>query len=57
MKQEEMAPTELAKMTIVYAIPEMEAVTVRHDVPYRTTEAPYMAPVCPSSAIPGRHGT
>ena len=39
MKQEEMAPTELAKMTIVYAIPEMEAVTVRHDVPYRTTES------------------
>ena len=34
MKQEEMAPSELAKMTIVYTIPEMEAVTVRRDVPY-----------------------
>jgi dienelactone hydrolase len=39
MKQEEMAPTELAKMTIVYAIPEMEAVTVRREVPYCTTES------------------
>jgi len=39
MKQEEMAPSELAKMTIVYAIPEMEAVTVRREVPYCTTES------------------
>jgi acetyl esterase/lipase len=39
MKQEEMAPTELAKMTIVYSIPGMDAVTVRHDVPYRATES------------------
>ena len=39
MKQEEMAPTELAKMTIVYAIPEMEGVTVRREVPYRTSES------------------
>jgi dienelactone hydrolase len=39
MKQEEMAPSELAKMTIVYAVPEMEAVTVRREVPYCTTES------------------
>jgi hypothetical protein len=39
MKQEEMSPTELAKLRIVYSIPGMEAVTVRHDVPYRETEA------------------
>src|SRR4029453_9010807 len=37
MKQEEMAPTELAKMTVVYSIPGVEAVTVRRDVPYRET--------------------
>src|SRR5262245_41794679 len=39
MKQEEMPPTELAKMTIVYSIPGVESVTVRRDVPYRTTES------------------
>lgn len=39
MKQEEMAPTELAKMTIVYSIPAVAAVTVRRDVPYRETES------------------
>jgi acetyl esterase/lipase len=39
MKQEEMAPTELAKMTVVYSIPGVEAVTVRRDMPYRTTES------------------
>jgi hypothetical protein len=39
MKQEEMAPTELAKMTVVYSIPGVEAVTVRRDVPYRETES------------------
>jgi acetyl esterase/lipase len=39
MKQEEMAPTELAKLTILYSIPGMEAVTVRRDVPYRVTES------------------
>ena len=39
MKQEEMPPTELAKMTIVYSIPGVDAVTVRRDVPYRTTES------------------
>jgi dienelactone hydrolase len=39
MKQEEMAPTELAKMTVVYSIPGVEAVTVRRDIPYRTTES------------------
>ena len=39
MKQEEMPPTELAKMTVVYSIPGVDAVTVRRDVPYRTTES------------------
>jgi dienelactone hydrolase len=39
MKQEEMAPTELAKLRVRYSIPGMEAVTVRRDLPYRTTEA------------------
>jgi acetyl esterase/lipase len=39
MKQEEMAPTELAKLTVLYHIPGMEAVTVRRDVPYRRTES------------------
>jgi len=39
MKQEEMAPTELAKMTVVYSIPGVEAVPVQRDVPYRTTES------------------
>jgi acetyl esterase/lipase len=39
MKQEEMAPTELAKMTVVYSIPGVEAVTVRRDVTYRTTDS------------------
>ena len=39
MKQEEMSPSELAQMTIVYAISDMESVTVRRDVPYRTTES------------------
>ncbi len=37
MKQEEMSPTELAKMTVVYSMPGVEAVTVRRDIPYRTT--------------------
>jgi hypothetical protein len=35
MKQEEMPPTELAKLTVVYSIPGVESVTVRRDVPYR----------------------
>ena len=39
MKQEEMAPTELAKLTVPYSIPGVEAVTVRRDVPYRETES------------------
>jgi len=39
MKQEEMPPTELAAMTIVYSIPGVEAVAVRRDVPYRATES------------------
>jgi acetyl esterase/lipase len=39
MKQEEMAPSELAKLTVVYSVPGVEAVTVRRDVPYRTTES------------------
>ena len=30
MKQEEMPPTELAKLRVVYSIPAVEAVTVRH---------------------------
>src|SRR5262245_50617896 len=43
MKQEEMPPTELAKMAVVYSIPGMEAVRVRRDVAYRTTES---GPLC-----------
>jgi hypothetical protein len=43
MKQEEMPPTELAKMTVVYSMPGVEAVTVRHDVPYRVTESGSLA--------------
>lgn len=39
MKQEEMAPTELAKMMVVYSMPGMDEVTVRRDVTYRTTES------------------
>ena len=39
MKQEEMPPTELAKMTIVYSIPGVESVAVRRDVPYRDSES------------------
>lgn len=39
MKQEEMPPTELAKMTVVYSMPGVDAVTVRRDVPYRATES------------------
>ena len=39
MKQEEMAPSELAKMTVVYSIPGVAAVTVRRDVPYREIES------------------
>jgi len=37
MKQEEMPPTELAKMRVVYSIPRADAVTVRRDLPYRGT--------------------
>jgi acetyl esterase/lipase len=56
MKQEEMPPTELAKMTIVYSIPEIESVTVRRDVPYRTTEAGSLGfdVYYPSGASPDR---
>ena len=39
MKQEEMSPADLAKMTVLYTVPGMEEVTVRRDVPYRTTES------------------
>ena len=39
MKQEEMPPTELAKMTVVHSMPGMDEVTVRRDVTYRTTES------------------
>jgi dienelactone hydrolase len=38
-KQEEMTPTELANMTVVYSIPAVEAVTARRDLPYRTSES------------------
>jgi dienelactone hydrolase len=38
-KQEEMTPTELASMTVVYSMPVVEAVTVRRDLPYRTSES------------------
>ena len=38
MKQEEMPPADLAKMTVLYTIPGVETVTVRRDEPYRTTE-------------------
>ena len=39
MKQEEMSPTDLAKMTVLYTIPGVEAVTIRRDEPYRQTES------------------
>lgn len=39
MKQEEMAPTELAKLTVLYTIPGVEAVRVRRDESYRTIES------------------
>src|SRR5262245_24831443 len=39
MKQEEMSPAELAKLTVLYTVPGIESVTVRRDEPYRTTEA------------------
>ena len=39
MKQEEMAPSELAKLTVVYSIPGVDEVTVRRDVPYRETDS------------------
>ena len=39
MKQEEMSPADLAKMTVLYTIPGVESVTVRRDEPYRMTEA------------------
>lgn len=39
MKQEEMPPTELANMTVVYSMPGADAVTVQRDVPYRATES------------------
>ena len=38
MKQEEMSPADLAKLTVLYTIPGVESVTVRRDEPYRTTE-------------------
>ena len=38
MKQEEMAPADLAKLTVLYTVPGMEEVTIRRDVTYRTTE-------------------
>jgi len=39
MKQEEMPPTELAKLRVAYSIPGVEAVTVQRDLPYRETES------------------
>jgi acetyl esterase/lipase len=39
MKQEEMPPTELAKLTVLYPIPGVDAVRVRRDEPYRAIEA------------------
>jgi hypothetical protein len=58
MKQEEMAPTELAKMTVVYSVPEVEAVTVRRDVPYRETDSgslTFDVYYPPGAAQGGRH--
>ena len=43
MKQEEMAPADLAKMTVLYTIPGVEEVTVRRDVPYRDDESASLA--------------
>lgn len=43
MKQEEMAPSELAKLTVVYSIPGVDEVTVRRDVPYFETESVSLA--------------
>ena len=39
MKQEEMAPADLAKLTVLYTIPGVEEVTIRRDETYRTTES------------------
>ena len=39
MKQEEMSPADLAKLTVLYTVPGMEEVTIRRDVTYRTTES------------------
>jgi hypothetical protein len=38
MKQEEMAPADLAKLTVLYTIPGLESVSVKRDQPYRTTD-------------------
>jgi hypothetical protein len=38
-KQEEMAPAELARLTVLYTIPGVEEVTIRRDETYRTTES------------------
>ena len=38
-KQEEMAPADLAKLTVLYTVPGVEEVTVRRDETYRTTES------------------
>ena len=43
MKQEEMAPSELAKLTVGYSIPGVDEVTVRRDVPYRETASGSLA--------------
>ena len=66
MKQQEMAPADLAKMTIAYSIPGVDAVTVSRDVPYRATESgaltfdvyypPGVAPDEPRPAVLIVHG-
>ena len=55
MKQEEMPPADLAKMTVLYTIPGVETVTVRRDEPYRMTESgPLTLDVySPPDAAPG----
>ena len=55
MKQEEMSPADLVKMTVLYTIPGVETVTVRRDEPYRMTETgPLTMDVySPPGAAPG----
>ena len=39
MKQEEMSPADLAKLTVLYTVPGIDEVTIRRDETYRTTDA------------------